>query len=74
MRESAWEGLMEALKSNFQAISAVNSMRNQFISIFKFNNNTTAVCEYESPVDFDFSRIVFGSGGTAFGPAFKKGY
>jgi len=43
MSGSPWDGLMKAIKSSLQEISAINYMKNQFISIFKFNSSTTAV-------------------------------
>jgi len=73
MQGNPWDQLVKAIKESISAISSINKLKNQYLSIFKFNSTTTPVCEFEDPGSFNIARIVFGNGGTKFTPAFKLG-
>ena len=73
MYGNPWNELVKAIRENISAISSQNKLKNQYLSIFKFNSSTTSVCEYADPSSFNTAQIIFGGGGTKFTPAFKLG-
>jgi hypothetical protein len=52
MKGNQWNDLIKAIRENISAISARNKLKNQYLSIFKFNNTTTPVCEFVDPSSF----------------------
>ena len=73
MEGNPWNELIKVIRENIRDISANNKIKDQYLSIFKFNSSTTPVCEFVNPDSFNINNIVFKNGGTKFTPAFKLG-